>query len=319
MKWISRTLIILLLISTLMILGALFGGMNFSVIENFFKDDEAYGDIKTFEATQMITELEIDASDRHINIEYIETGSLTLNYYEHKQDRWIFNEEDGKLTVTQKRVFSLINNFTFKYTSKEVKMITIFVPVNTLLVVDVDTDVGDITFDLGESELTSVQLSTDTGNINIKNASITQGLYIQSNTGNVKITFVETPSIGVDCDTGKVQIEDTQSDWMIIRNSTGDIVIKRTEAADLLKLTTQTGKIDVQNSISDNYELKTSTGNIYFQNTDLFETIITYDLKVTVGSIYINSQNQGSRHQTTGGDVSIKAESSTGSIRIITQ
>lgn len=319
MKWISRTLIILLLLSTLMILGALFGGMNFSVVSNFFKDDEAYGDIKEFEASELIIELSINFDDRNIVIEYIESGSLSLTYYEHEKDQWSINEEDGKLTITQKRTFSLLNNFTFKYTSREVKTVTIFVPLNTLLVLDAHTDVGDVSINLSDSELTTVELSTDTGNISVKDLIITQNLIANSDTGNISLEFVEAQTMVISCDTGRVKIDDSKAETITVSNSTGDVVIKRTEANNLLKVTTQTGRVDVRNTSSINYQLKTSTGNIYFEYTELASETISYDLKVSVGTIYLNSQSQGNRHQTTSGDISIKAESSTGNIRIITQ
>jgi len=318
-KWISRTLIILLLLSTLMILGALFGGMNFSVVSNFFKDDEAYGDIKGFEASELITELSINLDDRNIIIEYIESGSLSLTYYEHKRDQWSFSEEDGTLTITQKRVFSLLNNFTFKYTSREVRTLTIFVPIHTLLVIDAHTDVGDVSVDLSDTELTTVDVSTDTGNISAKDLIVTQNLVANSDTGNISLEFVEAQSMVIRCDTGRVKIDDSKAETITVNNSTGDVVIKRTEANNLLKVTTQTGRVDVRNTSSINYQLKTSTGNIYFEYVELAGETISYDLKVSAGTIYLNSYSQGNRHLTTGGDISIKAESSTGNIRIITQ
>lgn len=319
MKWISRTLIILLLLSTLMVIGALFGGMNFSAISDFFKDDEAYGEIQGFDATDLITELEIDLADRHINIEYIESDTLSFTYYEHKQDQWTIEEERGKLTITQKRTFNLLNHISFKYTSKEVKTVNIFIPIDTLLVLDAKTDVGDIDVDLSHSELTSVQLSTDTGDIDIKNIQITQSLTADSDTGDIHLEFVEAQSMVLQCDTGTVKIDDSKADTINARSSTGDILIKRTEAINLLKATTQTGKVDIRGSQSTDFQLKTSTGDIYFEDYTLSDMIISYDLKVSVGKIYLNNQSQGNRHQTTGGDISIKAESSTGNMRINTQ
>lgn len=338
MKTLHKIVLISLSVGILFIVISLIGGLNIPIIGGFFNEDEAYGEQLNYEAISSIDHIDFDFEDRHVDITYIESGNISFTYYAHEDDTWTLIEDDGVLSVKQTRKFGFFKGFNFKFSSREVRTVDLYIPFDMIDHLSIDTNVGDIDLDLGDMVLVDVNLSSDTGNIDAQNFS-SETLELTADTGNIKLTDVEvettinaqndtgdirftrTSAIDMDLDTstGNIVLDEISCETLITKNSTGDIRVTDSEILTSLKANTSTGVVRIENTDSLAYDLKTSTGDIVFIHHDLSLVTIKYDLDVSVGNINIDGLNQGTRHSTPTGDISITAESSTGNIRITTQ
>lgn len=298
MKLFSKLIITTMLIGILLVVISFSLGFNFKVIGNFFTEDEAYGEELSYTTLASITEIDFSFDDRHVDIKFIDTEETKLTYYAHEQDTWTFSDEEGVLNVTQKKSFNLFNNITFRFSSKKVKTVTVFLPLNMIDIININTNVGSIELDGADDVFDFIDIATDTGSIKAYDFE-TSSLRLRSKTGSVNVARIKANSVYFSSSTGNVVITDLEANDLEVRNSTGDIRLNR--------------------ATSTYFDLKTSTGNIIFTNTNLNLVVIKYDLKVSTGSIRVNGNAQGNRYQTTIGDISLKAETSTGKITVTTE
>ncbi|TNF07346.1 MAG: hypothetical protein EP317_04905 [Bacillota bacterium] len=338
MKTLHKIILITLSVGILFIVISIIGGLNIPIIGGFFNEDEAYGEELGYESSTEIDTIDFEFDDRHVNVTYIESGQISFSYYEHEDDTWTFSEENGVLSVIQTRKFSFFAGFNFKFSSREVRTVDLFIPLDMIDNLSINTHVGDIDLDLGGMVLVDVklssdtgdveatmfesetlELSTDTGNIELSDADISTTIDVSNDTGDIRLENVSAVQIDCSTSTGNIYLDEVSAEALELRNSTGNINIQDSEILTSIKATTSTDNISVENTNALSYDLRTSTGNVIFNHDDLSGVTIKYDLIVSVGNITIDGQSQGTRHSTATGDISIKASSSTGNIRIRTQ
>ena len=194
MKKIKLALIISLVICVLFISISVAGGLNIPIISDFFNEDEKYGEIKNYYVVSENQEISFDLDDRHVEITYIESGNLYFSYYEHEDDTWSIDEVDGELSVTQERKFNLLKSFSYKFSSRSVRTVKLYVPLHMVTHLFVHTEVGDIDAELGDMIIEQLSLSSSTGDVNVSHF-VADTTVVESETGNVKITQLTSDTL----------------------------------------------------------------------------------------------------------------------------
>ncbi|MGD9887591.1 MAG: DUF4097 family beta strand repeat-containing protein, partial [Bacilli bacterium] len=133
-----------------------------------------------------------------------------------------------------------------------------------------ETGTGRIAIEDFDS-LTTLQLSSSTGDVNAKQIDATGKIDLNTSTGRVKIENSSGLEIEATTSTGDVIIDTATVTKLVARTSTGSVDLKNLTADDI-RGTSSTGsvKMNVQ-GIEDDYrvEVSVSTGDITFQGVKI--------------------------------------------------
>lgn len=334
MKVLSKVLGIIILLGLALSVAAFFMGLDIKNLGGFFSDEDAYGEMKTEEVNQTITNLVLNVDTRHIVIHYVDQENLSLTYYEHEEkDTWTFEVSGNTYTVTQKekpRWFV----FNYKFTPQEIKTIHIYLPESWIIDYDLKTSVGDIKIEndvlrtaldvklysntgsiyLDLIETLTLDLQTDTGSIFLDEVSVTGNLVLDSDTGSIILKTVTGKDMLLTTDTGSVQLTAVNGEKLDISVDTGHTSITDSTLTGAITVDSSTGDVVFNNVIGSSYDISSNTGDVKLTFNDLSN--YRYDLKTDTGNIKIEGLNQGNRHSTTTGSIMLKVDVDTGNIRI---
>ena len=311
-------MIAIFFLGIILVIVSVVGGLDLKTIAGFFNEDEAYGELITYTTTQDIHEVNFSFEERHIYVSFSDSDEIQFAYYAHENDRWSFDNQDGILAITQKKQFNLLNNITFKYTSKEVKTVIITLPLDMIHTINIRTNVGSVDLNGANQSFDYVNISTDTGSIKAYDFESLE-TRLRTKTGSIDIQRTQLETVYLSSSTGNISVGHMHANDLDVRNSTGNVTISQSNVLTTIKVTCSTGKVRLLETTAEAYDLKTSTGSISFTNTNMSEVEIKYDLRVSTGTIRINGLSQGNRYTTAQGTVTLKAETSTGKIDITTE
>lgn len=297
MKSLTRIFILFFIVGIVLTIISFTSGLTFEMVEDYLNDDESYSDMMTYTTSLAISEINFDFDDRNIVVERVDSPELLITYYEHEDDTWTISEQNGILSIDQKRESNIRFMFNFKFTSRSLKTVKLYIPDIYELDLNLETHVGDIKIVNTNSSIKVLNIKSNTGDIDVLGGSYDEFTAVLD-TGNIILSEMNLATILTSTETGNVRVEDSVL--------TGQ-----------LQITSQTGDIKVYNTIASGYDLDTSTGNIDYRYVQALD--LRYDLKVTTGYIKIDGNKQGTRHSTTTGSVLFKAESTTGNIIVTTQ
>ncbi len=336
MKVISRILGVMILIGLIMSVVAFFMGLDPLDLKGFFTDEEAYGEMITLTHDDEISELILDLSTRHIVIHYVEENELTMTYYEHEEkDTWTIDESvPGTYKVTHREKIRWLNFISFKFTPKEIVTVHVYIPETWVVGYDLSTNTGSIrmmfdeTYDVlnldlhtntGDIYVDGVsggigEFVTDTGDITLKNVVLSSTLFVDSDTGDLRLEDVDTTDLDLSTDTGNVIMTGINGNVCDIDVDTGSISITNSLFTSSMKLHTDTGNVNLTEVVGTAYDLSSSTGDVIFTLAD--SSNLYYDFKTDTGNIKVDGASQGTRHSTTQGTILLKVNVDTGNIRI---
>ena len=336
MKVISRILGVMILIGLIMSVVAFFMGLDPLDLKGFFTDEEAYGEMMTLTHDDEISELILDLSTRHIVIHYVEENELTMTYYEHEEkDTWTIDESvPGTYKVTHREKIRWLNFISFKFTPKEIVTVHVYIPETWVIGYDLSTNTGsirmmfdetydvlnlDLHTDTGDIYVDGVsgvmgEFVTDTGDITFKNVVLSSTLFVDSDTGDLRLEDVDTTDLDLSTDTGVVIMTGINGNVCDVDVDTGSINITSSMFSSSMKLHTDTGNINLTEVVGTAYDLSSSTGDVNFTLAD--SSNLYYDLKTDTGNIKVDGASQGTRHSTTQGTILLKVNVDTGNIRI---
>lgn len=341
MKVLLRVFVFLLIVGVILIGVGIMGGMDARRITSTFNQSEAYGDPIYYTQSEIIDHLVIDVAVKHIDISFSESESLKLTYYSHTDDIWEIEENLGVLTITQTQKVRLLIGFNFGFVSRELLTLKVEIPQQWVLDYDLKTKTGDIKLtgmfldpilmsrllaktinlesDTGHIEVTnmstsSLELKTDTGDIAILNMLVIENIIATNSTGVIHFEDSFAQEVDIFGSTGRIEVENLHVLSLNINSDTGQVIIKDSEVESQIVVRLSTGRIGLFNVSAVTYELKTNTGDVEVELLSLLDT--RFDLNTNTGKIMIDGINQGDRHLTTTGSISLNAETGTGNIYI---
>lgn len=343
MKVLLRIFVFLLIVGVILIGVGIAGGMDTSRISSTFNQNEAYGEPIHYTESEQIDKLVIDVAVKHVDVSYTESDSLKLTYYSHTDDIWEVKRDLDVLTISQtQKVKFVIFGFNFGFVDRELLTLKVEIPQHWVLDYDLTTNTGDIKMigkfldpifmsrllaktisiesDTGDVEVTylstpSLELKTDTGDIAILNMLVIENIKATNSTGVIHFEDSYAQEVDIFGSTGRIEIENLHVLSLNIDSDTGQVIIKDTEVDSLIRVRLSTGRIGLFDVSAATYDLKTNTGDVEVELISLLDT--RFDLSTNTGKIMVDGINQGDRHVTTTGSISINAETETGNIYIL--
>ena len=235
--------------------------------------------------------------------------------YEHKKTPYTPEVNDGKLTI---RVNDRRSWFEKIFTPK--MTLTLYLPETKYGVLLIACDTGNLTIG-SHFGFDSVNLSTDTGNIDVKDVDC-NALALEVSTGNVSLTHVSSMGkIGINSDTGYVKINGSAAEEISTVSDTGGTEITSCNASKI-SIASDTGRIGFDDVSCSLLGIKSRTGNINLKNVIAEES---FDIQSSTGNVELENCDASSVFvKTSTGDVTgnfltdkiIFADTSTGKVDI---
>ncbi len=185
--------------------------------------------------------------------------------------------ENGILTVREKRRFKF--SFSFSVFSEK-ECVTVYLPYSDLEALDISTDTGDINIpkdfsfktvkiesDTGDINCNSktegdITVETHTGDMKFNGINGAEGIKLLSDTGDINIDSCVFGSINIETDTGNVELNSCDADEINITTDTGD-VSGSLMSEKIFFTESDTGDIDVPKTMSGGKcSITTDTGDI---------------------------------------------------------
>lgn len=205
----------------------------------------------------------------------------------------IVTDTDGRLKITETKNWKdYVNEVTFFGWTKDID-VTVTLPVNQSYALDIQTDTGDIVFSGSACSLTSLQLTTDTGDINLQNVDIdcdTAGT-LKTDTGDIKIGNLTAKNLSASMDTGDCYVYGTiVSESIHAETDTGDIETRDNGVLDAKEITLLADTGDIAVKLMGKFTdytvfVETDTGDCNIHNQVGGEKIL--NAKTDTGDIFV--------------------------------
>lgn len=336
MKKLTKILAILIIVGLTMSVVAFFMGMDMHNLRAFFSDENSYSKKLTHQTDKTFTKLVLDFDVRDVTFFESTDNTFSMTYYVHESnDVWTFDDSvDGVYKISQKENFRFTTIFNMKITPQYLRKVEVFLPSDWVMDIDIKTATGSVRMqyedlvlfndikiesNTGSIYLTlidaqSMSLETDTGSIMLDSVIIDSDIDFQTNTGHITLLKVSTHNLNLISDTGRINLTQVFGKQLVAKVDTGRITVVDSEFINSLSAESSTGDVIISLTDAQSYTIKSSTGDVRVTVSDL--STLRYDLKTSVGKIYIDGNNQGNRHSTTTGIRLVKVTVSTGNIHI---
>jgi len=244
----------------------------------------------------LIDDIELDLSNRSINVFTHESATVELHYYVADHDRI-----DVELIGTTLRMTSDVDPFVHMwgwamFRNPEIFMVEVFLPTTSTL---------------------DFSARTSNGAINIGDIGSIGALSLHSFNGAIKLESVlECQKLTGETSNGRLELEGVVAlDEITLRTSNGRIVYSDVSAPSIYSRTSN-GKITVTNLVTDDLELISSNGDI---EATLPGTLAQYrvNMETTNGSYYLNGSKVTTNAYNTGLTNKIRLATSNGDVRLV--
>lgn len=101
-------------------------------------------------------------------------------------------------------------------------------------VLDIETDTGKIYVETANGKMNGMELSSDTGRVEVRGISVDGDVEIKTKTGRIELHGVRCGKLSADSNTGRVMLEQVIAEQEIsVETNTGDVVFDRSDAASI--------------------------------------------------------------------------------------
>jgi hypothetical protein len=248
------------------------------------------------EEIALVEQLELDLSNRSINVFTHEAATVELHYYVADHDRI-----DVELVGTTLRMTSDVDPFVHMwgwamFRNPEIFMVEVYIPTASTLDLSARTSNGVISL-------------TDIGSIG--------NLSLHSSNGAIKLDAVlECQTLTGETSNGRLELDDvTALEEITLRTSNGRIVYDDVSAPEIYSRTSN-GNIVVTNLVTNDLELISSNGDI---EATLPGTLANYrvNMETTNGNYYLNGSKVSTNAYNTSLSNKIRLATSNGDIRLV--
>ena len=181
----------------------------------------------TYNVTDLFYSISINTETADVRIVPSDDGQCTVVCNEFKKLAHTVTVENGTLTIRLKDERAWYERFGFA--SGE---ITVSLPQDVYEAIDVNLTTGDIHV----SDLQCKTITTDgtTGDIELKNITVSEALSVELTTGDVTLTDVQCKKLSIDGTTGDVTLKNVLvSEKLTAECTTGDVHFDRCDAGEI--------------------------------------------------------------------------------------
>ena len=171
----------------------------------------------------------------------------------------------------------------------------------------------DMTVYLPQKQYESVQITTDTGDIQIPEAVSANEMVLRASTGQILCSGITADSLDCGTSTGGIRVLDSASAVMKLEASTGTVELENVTGTEIY-LRTSTGKTEIEHLICKTLTCKSSTGDVDLEWVKAEEYL---QVSTSTGNVEIeNSETATVNIETSTGDVQVPAAWADSEMRI---
>lgn len=206
---------------------------------------------------QPVTQIVIEDTDTDIQILPSEHGNFRLQFREAEKVPHQFSVENGILVIRQQDNRQWYDHIGIFWEETEVLL---YLPQETYTSLQVSTNTGDVHVS-SACAFGSAQISTSTGDVEFY-AGVSQSLDVRTSTGDIQLGGVHCQSITLQNNTGDMELANLATDQQLqIETSTGDVELTGI-TAQAMTIQSSTGDVECSGCDAQTVNIQTSTGDI---------------------------------------------------------
>lgn len=262
----------------LLLLGLIAGVVSVAVlgregvdkIVNYFNEDENY-EAASFTSEEEVKKINLQFVNRNVKVIRAEIDHVQIDYFVSDKDPIEVSETGGEVIMTNKvrwRIFSV-----FRYVSTEKRTVSVTLPNDLVLDVEIETTNGSIVLENLE-EVKSVLLESTNGSITVKGINSLQDIEVETVNGGLNVQNVTARKIILETTNGGITVFEATSDDIRLQSTNGGMNVNINGNFESYRVIVRTtnGKIrfgdlvlasGVMNPNADkNLEIKTTNGSV---------------------------------------------------------
>lgn len=234
----------------------------------------------TYTVSEAFSDISINTEIANVQFAVSQDGSCQVVCKDTEALQHVVSVEDGTLmirTEDNRQWYDYIGIFLGN------QSVTVYLPEKDYAELSVDTATGNVKIP-GDVSFEQAYVETATGNVQWQ-ATVVQGLELNTHTGNISIKGVMCGTLAVDTDTGNVTMANTlASGKLTVKTATGNVNFDKVDAADIW-VKTSTGNVKGTLLSDKVFETKTATGNITTPDGQTIEPKGTCTVETQTGNI----------------------------------
>lgn len=294
-----------------LIVGIIGSAGDLTKIVNAFSNDADYTLVEKHGSDQF-SDLKINLKSADLAIHFYDEANYKIEFYESKYDTKSIKVENETLKIEQE-LGSRVNWFNFKFTSKKITTINLYLPKIFNGKVEIKTSSGNISIDAFQFE--SLNIKVASGNIRLTQGIVATDMNLETSSGKISLNELITGNLKAKTSSGKIKLSNaTIKTLSELKTSSGNIELTDIEAKEV-RARVESGNIYLTNVKIISIDAETSSGNIRITIND---EVVNYQIEAEVNSgvIYYNDKKIGKSLYNLSGSHSIKAKTASGNIYI---
>lgn len=290
--------------------GLVMTGGDFTKIGAAFSRDEDYTLVEKV-GEQPFSNLKVSLKNANIEVYPHEDENYKIAYYNSEYDTKEVLVENNQLKIVQN--YNYNQWFNFKFTSKKVMTIKLYMPSTFDGETDIHTNSGDIA--LNNLLVKNLNVVVSSGDITLNKINVEEDINLAASSGEIEAQDINAKQLFVSSNSGEVEIENALVSSLIeVESVSGDIELQETSTEEV-RLSANSGRILLNQVNANKYEVETTSGNI---RMNLSGNIADFKMaaEVNSGTIYLNDQKVGKSLTSLNGSKTLTADANSGNIYI---
>lgn len=192
--------------------------------------------------------------------------------------------EDNTLKIQMQDLRQWQDHVGIQWQSMEM---TVYLPEEAYAALQVSTDTGDVQIPENFG-FASAAVHTDTGDIFFA-AQVTDALSFHTDTGDIRVQDVACATLTCESDTGDMQLQDCDAAELEVQTDTGEVLLRSVLLTGQMHIQTATGDVNILSCDAQSVEIKTSTGDVFGQ----FLTSKWFQVSSDTGHITVPATRDG--------------------------
>ena len=262
---------------------------------DFAKLSTVKREMNSHEITQSFENLSIEVDTADIRFAKSTDDKCKIVCYEATNAKYTVSVVNGTLSIQNKCELKWYERIGI---NTDEEYVVLYLPATAYTSLNLVTDTGDVEVP-SLFTFQNASVTTDTGDITWK-ATVANTLSLTVDTGDIEAENILVKTLTLESDTGEAELSSIQCESLFAETDTGDIECENVIASEKISIETDTGDVKLNDCDAAELWIKTSTGDV----SGRLLTDKTYAYKTSTGKVRVPSTTGGKCEITTStGDI----------------
>ncbi len=282
--------ILLVLAAVFVVLGlVIFSAAMIATNWDFTKLNTVNYETNRHEISEQFSDISVTTETADVVFLPSQDGKCTVVSYEAENARHTVSVQNGTLNIKLADTRRWYEHITFFSIGSP--KITVYLPETEYASLEVRTDTGDVNIPKDFS-FEGIKISTDTGDVSSK-APFAGAMTVATDTGDINIINICSEEHGgridIETDTGRVKLSRVNCKSLDIESDTGDVTLDDVVSSGDVLVESGTGDVTLSGVLSiGKLSIESDTGDVKFDKSDAAEIFVETDTGDVTGTLLSN-------------------------------